>query len=439
MAADSVTLLPPAGTHPAALLSNFGLLFENTGELAPATVDAGADAATSGRRYGFVCEETFGGRIPERLARHPDGRLFLAAFDGLHIAPSSGCGYVRATGSVDFKDVVDVVFDPADQRRVYALTRAPAALHVSENGGQSFIALAAANAQLAPDLRLVRLFTVAAPTGSATLVATGFASGGVPLVILRSTDAGASFTEQRFLAEVFARDPSLVVGVAAAVDLAGPDAWFLTAGDPTGADQIFRSIDQGQTWERVLTLRGTEIKAGITFGATARDVYVAGREVFTSAGQPVAHLYVSQDGGGTFAAPITSPPEGPNYRCLAFADGRLYGCGGPPGDGFLFGVSDDRGQTWQPLATLADIDGPRPCTNGRCFATALWLCQAYGVCAADLPGGEVPDAGRDVLSPDGAGVDVDDDGCGCRLGRGSWGRDRPGVAEAAAVLVLLAL
>jgi hypothetical protein len=444
VAADSITLLPPRGAFPAALLSNFGLLFEQSGELAPATVDGGVDAATSGRRYGFVCEETFGGRVPDRLARHADGRLFLAAFDGLHIAPSSGCGYIRATGSVAFKDVVEVAFDPGDGQRVFALTRAPAALHVSNDGGQSFTALDAANARLAPDLRLTRLFVVAAPAAPPEapplLVVTGAAVGGAPLVILRSTDAGASFAEERFGREVFARASGLSVGLACAVDLVSPGAWFLTAGDSTAADEIFRSLDEGRTWRRVLTLRGTEIKAGITFGATPTDMYVAGREVFSSNGDPGAHLYVSHDRGTSFVEPIVSATSGPHHRCLAYADGRLYGCGGPPNDAFLFGVSDDGGHTWAPLATLADIDGPRPCTNGRCFATAHWLCQAYGVCAADLPKGDPPDASTDVRRdvPGDAGTG-DDGGCGCRLGSAVTA-GRPGAeGVAAAALLVLAL
>ncbi|HEY0706728.1 MAG TPA: sialidase family protein [Polyangia bacterium] len=445
VAADSITLLPPAGPHPAVFLSNFGLLFEHGGEVAPAMIDGGVDAATSGRRYGYVCEETFGGRNPERLARHADGRLFLAAFDGLHIAPGSGCGYVRATGSVAFKDVAEVAFHPDDADRVFALTRAPAALHVSTDGGRSFVALDLANARLPADLRLTRLFVDAsAPGVPPIVVTTGFAAGGAPLVILRSLDGGSTFLEERFDAGLFARDAAATLGVATAVDLVGASAWFLTAGESGAPDSVFRSIDQGRTWTRVLTLRGTAIKAGITWGATPADVYVAGREVFSRAGEPGADLYVSHDGGASFAPPIASGPQSPHHRCLFFAEGRLYGCGGPPNDNFLFAVSDDDGKSWSPLATLADIDGPRPCTSGRCFATAFWLCQAYGVCAADLPGGPLPDASsdggkRDAISTDGSS---DDDGsdCGCRLGGAGVSRDQPGsAAVAGAALLLLGL
>src|SRR5687767_5542469 len=104
-AADSVGLLPPAAGFGPVWLTNFGLLLEEPGANADAGVDAGVDAGPSRTKYGLVCEESFGGKVPERFARHPDGRLLLATFDGVYVGAADACGFSRATGSTAFRGV----------------------------------------------------------------------------------------------------------------------------------------------------------------------------------------------------------------------------------------------------------------------------------------------------------------------------------------------
>jgi hypothetical protein len=425
-AADSFAMIPPQGALPAVYGTNFGVLFDE----GAAPADAGADAATGRRRYGFTCEENFGGKLPDHLARHPDGRLFIAGFDGLHVADdaTNNCSFVRAAGSVAWLDVAEIAFDPvapsdagpAPPRRIYALSRNPAVLHVSLDDGRTFSRVHS----FAPEMKLLRLFVAAKadPPGSRTIYAAGSAAG-VSLLLARSEDDGANFTSHSFVSADFGR--AGVLTVVEGPSPGAPGTLFLASGGVSGADEIWRSTDGGQTWAKVLTLLGTETRAGFTFGASGNDVFVAGREFTGPAGSPASHLYVSHDGGATFATTRPSSPAGPRYRCLAAAEGRLYACGDPSRDLFMFGVSDDEGATWTPTVTLTDIVGPRACTRGRCAATAFWLCQSYGICPDDP---QAPEQ-RDAQAADGVDVDgVDRDGspdnpkqssgCGCRVGAG---------------------
>jgi hypothetical protein len=405
-AADSVAVLPPVGAFAPVFMTNFGLLFEE----AAAASDGGAGDGGAGRKkYGLICEESFGGKVPERFVRHPDGRLLLATFDGVYGGAQDGCGFTQASGSTAFRSVPAVVVDPADPRRVLALTRTPPLLHESLDGGRTF----AVKTELPPDLRPERLYAVATAPG--TTIYLGAYTTAEPLVLGLSDDGGATFRWQRFGKDAFGR-PDV------SVQLDGPDPAvpanvYVASGVPTGADEIWRSTDGGQHFARVLALAGTEVRAGLAFGPPGA-VHVAGRELFPSRTGPSAHLYVSRDGGATFGPGQASPPEGPTYRCLEAAGGRLYACGGGPGDQFLFGFSDDEGASWTPAATITDIGPPRACTSGRCLATATWLCDAYGICSDDLPKRDAQPA--DVVDVDaGTSPKPDgqaDDGCGCRLG-----------------------
>jgi hypothetical protein len=411
--ADSFAVLPPLGDHPPLYVTNFGVLFDQ----GAAPADAGADAATSGRRYGFICEENFGGKLPDHVARHPDGRLLMAGFDGLHIgaAPGSGdvCGFARAGGSVSFKDVAEVGWEPvvpaAGPRRIYALTRTPPALHVSTDDGQSFTQVYA----FASELRLSRLFLAPRSGVPAPVIYVAGYAAGQALVVARSADEGASFTVDSFPSSAFGRS-----GVVALMEGPRPDApgtLFVATGGASGADEIWRSDDGGHTWANVLTLMGSESRAGFTFGATGNDVFVAGLALIPPADGPFAHLYVSHDGGSTFTS-RASPAAGPRFRCLTATANRLYACADPLKDPFMFGVSEDEGATWRPTATLTDIAGPSDCTRGRCAATQFWLCQSYGICTGD----EMPPEQRDGVAADGGVVNpVDGSGDVGDVGDGS--------------------
>jgi hypothetical protein len=458
-APDSVSVIPPGLALPPVYVTNFGVLFDE-GAAAPDVGGADAGGGTSGTsrtRYGFLCEENFGGKLPDHVARHPDGRLVMAGFDGLHmgdsgtIAGAGSCSFARAGGSVAWKDIAEVAFDvippasaggPASKPlRIFALSRTPAALHVSIDDGATFTQLYAFPA----DLHLARLFVApatvpAAPPYARTIYVAGYAPNKA-LVLARSTDDGVSFTIDSFTSADFGR--AGVLTVVEGPSPSAPDTLFLAAGGVVGADEIWRSTDRGHTWARVLTLPGSEARAGFAYGAGG-DVFVAGAELGALADRPPAHLMISHDGGASFGPPRPSGAKGPRFRCLAAVEGRLYACADPLKDDFMFGVSDDAGATWTATAQLTDIVGPRACTRGRCAATEFWLCSVYGICAADPSPPEQRDA-EAADAPDVNGVDGDGptqaheaSGCSCHLGGPARGR-RPGGAGGLAALALLGL
>jgi photosystem II stability/assembly factor-like uncharacterized protein len=420
---ETLQMIPNEQGSEALLLTNFGLLFPGA-------------APGGGRKYELVCESYFGGKVPARVARHPDGRVLAPGLDGVY-ASGNGCGFTAATGSVAGREVVDLALAPGDPSRVWALTREPAALHLSTDGGSSFTQRALPAGM--DSLRLQRI--VVAPSDARTLYLAGYAAD-APLALLVSSDAGDSFDSQVIPAAVFARPATVTVLLGASPR--APGTLLLAAGSPAGADEIWRSQDRGQSWTRVFTLAGTEYQTGFAWGeaAGAEDaVYVASRELFPRAGAPPARLYRSRDGGLTFpdGDVIPSGDSGPRYRCLEARGPRLYACAGDDLDSFLYGASTDQGRSWSPLVQLADVTGSLPCAAGRCLTTAIWLCERYGVACEGLARPEAPerpaDAGAvsDGRGPGCAGAgDCGGDGCGCRLA----GRHAGESGRAAAALVI---
>ena len=402
------------------LLTNFGLLLPRTSEGAAPAANAAQgttkDATKGTTRYELLCEETFGGKVPTRVVRHPAGRLLVPGSDGLYLSTEDTCGFTRAEGSVAGRQVLEVAIDPVSPAKLWALVASPPGVHLSQDAGATF----QAGPPLPEDFRPARVLV--GDTSAPFIYLSGY-SATHPLVLLVSEDGGRSFVTRQVEPAVFARR-------ATATDLlavlpGSPPVLLLAAGSPDGPDQIWRSTDGGVTWTMALTMEGMQVQSGFAVGAGppgSRAVYVAGRELFLDPGKPAAHLYVSSDDGLSFAQRIPSGPTGPTYRCLASHGGRLYACAGERDDSFLAGASDDGGKSWTAVATLADVQGQRACAGGRCLATAIWLCEFYGAACEGL----APLDGRADPPPDG-GPDAQvpgppaaaGDGCGCRLSAGS--------------------
>ena len=142
---------------------------------------------------------------------------------------------------------------------------------------------------------------------------------------------------------------------------------------------------------KVLTLADAEEwpRAGFTFGADGKTVYVAGFDPLNTGMQPPASLYISHDSGTTWMR-RTSPSTGPRYRCINFRDNRLYACAGEQlsGDQFLLGSSPDEGTSWTPIVRLTDVTGPNACAAQKCMATVDFL-RTFG---AGTDAGAPPDA-----------------------------------------------
>ena len=140
-----------------------------------------------------------------------------------------------------------------------------------------------------------------------------------------------------------------------------PRALYFVIVDQDG-DEIWKSADGGQSLTRVLELREGEVLGGFAFGATGATLFVAGTAPIVVDGRPPARLYRSTRRRPDLGRPIPSGADGPFFRCLTFAGGRLLACGAGEtgGDRFLIGASPDEGRTWSPWSGWPTSWGPRP-------------------------------------------------------------------------------
>jgi photosystem II stability/assembly factor-like uncharacterized protein len=396
-----------------------GIVVTNFGILLPGT------RASS---WQVVCDDNFGIAPPPQIQLHPDGRVFAASMLGLYSSAEDGCTWSVATGDIDRKIVFDVAFD-RQNGQVFALGEVPRELWRSTDGntfsrlhtfepGQTFHRLAVAPS----DGR--RIYLVGRGRASSTPFA-------------RSADGGQSF-EFGDLASGISPPPTNALDFVAVAPSDALTLYFYVI-NATDGDEIWRTTDGGVSVSKILQLQGGEAYSGLAFGAEGR-IYVAGTDPFPLGDKPPAHLYVSQDGGKTWGAPIPSGTRGPRYRCLTWAAGKLYACGaGAPGeDEFLIGASSDEGQTWTPTVKMSQLTGAKSCVQARCLQTEEWLCDNYCLCAAGMQpsGGSCSDPGptdagvtvRDTASSDGGGRDaatgdaclgsacLENQGCSCDLG-----------------------
>ncbi len=375
--------------QPPVLVANFGLLL-------PAP-----DAAT----WQFVCDDHYGQPLPDRVWRHPRGRLFAGGRSDLLISDDEGCSFAPVAGDLPGQSASALAFDRGDPQRIWALAGDPPVLYRSLDGGDHFIRQHVFPADR-QDPRLLagpglRLYLVSATVGATT-------------VLDRSDDGGETWSSRELTAAI-QPPPRNPLG-ALAVAPVRPDTIVLVIPDPAG-DQLWQTADAGQSVVRLLQLRDGEVLAGFTFGAGPDSLFVAGTAPIRQAGRPPARLYRSDDGGRSWAEPIASGEDGPAYRCLGWQDGHLLACGAgeSAGDRFLLGRSTDQGRSWSPVVRLADLQGARACVRERCTATELWLCDIYGRCA-DGPhdAGAVDGGGPDATGP-GGGTPSAPGGCACRL------------------------
>jgi hypothetical protein len=346
---DSISVLLRPGSADLVLDANFGLV---------------SPSPQGGWKY--TCDDIFGGRIPYRTQVARDGRIYVPSMSGLWVG-MQGCGWTLATGALEGMAVYDVAFDPKDPQRIWIVGGDPRTVALSTDGGKTFTAKHA----FAGSLLFIRV--AVAPSDPKTIYLSGFNGTKVPLVLAVSTDGGETWTV----------DENASVGVANSnqiVDFMGispddPRTVFVVVTNATG-DEIWKSTNMGKGLVKVLTLADAEEwpRAGFSFGADGRTVYVAGFDPLNTGMQPPASLYTSHDSGATWDR-HTSPMTGPRYRCVAWRDNKLYACGGEQlsGDQFLLGSSSDDGKTWTSLVRLTDVTGPNECVAAKCMGTVDFL------------------------------------------------------------------
>jgi len=226
----------------------------------------------------------------------------------------------------------------------------------------------------------------------------------------RSTDAGATW--ERFPFAPFAADDRTFLLLA--VDPADPDHLFahvLPDFNADRAERLVRSIDGGESW----TVVGEHRRLGDVLFAPDGTIFLGTEKVArptdpTMPPEAFPHgLYRSDDGGETFE----TVREDLDVGCLGWHEGRLWACADNYQDGFLLGVSDDQGESFEPRLVLREMLGPVECDPSESTPVA---CEERD---EDI----IRDFEVGIPAPDG-------DGGGCATG---------GEGPAGATLLLVAL
>ncbi len=394
----------------------------------------------------FVCDDVYGTPPPELVRVDGRGRLFAAAAGGLRRS-TDGCTWELAGGDLIGLAVLDLAFDPGASDRMWALAgpERDRVLALSSDGGATF--------------QVVHRFgdgppyahLLVAPSDPRRMYAT--AGTGTSSWLSVSSDGGATWSARDLAAGMDPppQNPFALMAIAPA----DPDRLYFSLVDAYG-DELWLSEDGGRSLRRVLKGGARDWMSALAFG-TGDTVYAGAAVVPVLDGAPPGHLYVSPDGGKTWGSPIDAGPDGPTFRCLRFAEGKLYACAGEtfsPGS-FLVGASEDSGHTWRPILGLRDLTGVKSCARPRCSASEAWLCDVYGHCPAAPPDAapSPADPTTDAGPPDGPPPDASKDtapappsdaqtppipthgsgGCSCDLARA------PGGPTSALPLMLLTL
>jgi MYXO-CTERM domain-containing protein len=408
----------------------------------------------AGGGWQFVCDDVYGTPLPELVRPDGRGRVLAAGAAGLTWS-ADGCSWEAAAGAVARREVLDLAFAgaaSAAEERVWALAADGEArvLALSTDGGATFELVHSFSDGLAYARLLV------APSDGQRLYVTGAGAAGAGVTVLASsTDGGATWASRELTGGLTPPLENTLVPLAVAP--ADPGVLFFSLVDAQG-DEIWLSEDGGRSVRRVLDGGPRDWMTGLAFGP-GQTVYAAAAVIPVIDDGPPGHLFVSRDGGRTWAPPRPSARTGPAYRCLHAAAGKLYACdlGGPTGEAFLVGASTDEGQTWTPVVRLQELTGARTCVRAACAATEAWFCDRYGHCPAPpSPAPPPPDASDPSLPPRDAATNPDarpatctdgpcdranpgEGGCSCSLGgRGGPASSAPQLPFPALLGALLA-
>ena len=384
---DSDAVLLPADRPQQIVLStNFGLIISDDG----------------GASWQWTCErsETAMGTL-YNLGAPPDDRLYSLSRDvGLAFSADGSCSWRRSGGVLADLITDDYFPDPVDPARVLAVATPPsdgglqaAAVFASADGGGSFgatpIYVAPAGASLT-GVEIARADTRVVYLAMQT-------AGGEPRLV-RSRDGGGSWTELD--AQPFLGASSFRI---IAIDPADADVVYLRVTD-AGRERLAIARDGGATIATPVTIAGGRLTAFARLASGT--ILVAGQiDAAVDGGQPAGLGWRSIDGGATFQD--WTPPGSPRLRALAERGGRLYLAGSNYSDGWALAVSDDEGQTLQPIASYAEVSAVRACVAAVCQDS----CDEQagrGIWEADVCYPADPDAGADAgpLPPAPSG-------CGC--------------------------
>lgn len=370
-------------------------------------------SSDSGASFQWICESNigYGGTYDPDYAISANGDIWATTFDGLRVSHDGGCTFETLAGNLAGRFISDVEVGSDGRIWVGSATGGePNDVFVSTDDGATFD-----SAGLPDDVSWWRSIQIA-PSDPDTIYVAGFKLGdmanNIPAEALlrRSIDGGQNWDTLAVTDFAFGSQPNLFLLGVSPTDPTVLFARVLGARDPAG-DDIYRSIDGGDTWTKVLEMGDFITAFQVVDDGSALDsqTVIAGTVapcMGDAADAAKGCVQVSSDGGATFAAAASQP----KMACIDQNDsGDLLACGSNwEPDNFALGSSKDKGASWQKVFRFSDIAGPLECPESspqhECAAFD-WppLCVQLGICSAT-------DAG-----PDGdGGTKVDEPTtCGC--------------------------
>src|SRR5262249_27495139 len=161
--------------------------------------------------------------------------------------------------------------------------------------------------------------------------------------------------------------------------------------DPEDASIVYlRLLSPPYDAIAIATAGGQSGSVAISITGGAFTAFARGTDKTLYAGTSDGKLYIRPPAATAFNAPIPAP----HFRCLGQRFGNttdLYACGDMYQDGFSVGVSHDKGQTFQKVMKLSDLQGPLTCPAVQTKCAAHWA-RIQSVFASDA-GTTTPDAG----------------------------------------------
>lgn len=339
-----------------------------------------------GATWNWTCEDAigYGGVLDPDVVYTDDGSIYASTYTGL-MHTQDACTFTRVP-AFGIELVTQVERAEQTGEIWVALTdNADDKIYYSTDNGASFPPTNSAEPGLLGDWWQT---LAVAPSDAKRLYATSYrfvadGSGGTVRVNLmfRSDDAGKTYVPIPSVS-TFTQSPDSVIEIAA-ISPTDPDVVFARVTFETDVigDAIYRSVDKGATWTRVLG-KGDAIGA---FAIRPNGDVVAGTLTLGA--------WVSHDCGSTGACTWTDLVNPPHTSCFVNApDGSLWACSSQfgtttiPTDGYLLMKSTDLA-TWSPVLKIQDIAGPIDCPNGTPTNTLCTKCEPL---ANDAGGQQTP-------------------------------------------------
>ncbi len=389
-----------------------------------------------GSSWGFLCQQAVGYRTDEipSFGITQTGTLLAATFTGLSTSYDGACQWLPAEGPLGTMVMADVVVDPSEPSRAFAVVGAqrfpdPGFLnqvHLSSDDARSWN-------QLGDDFSVEPYLTEVAISPSDSDVVYLLSKGSEVTTLHRSGDRGRSWQENlvpfagprhnAYFSEIHPADPSSVL-----IRIQGrvPDAAI--APSVRADDSVLLTPDGGETWTVVFAADARV--AGAVFVDDGVVVGVGDREVAIDVVVDPAAFGVWRATAltGTFERMSSTP-----LVCLERAPTGLYACATAGAASWDFAHSSNSGATFEPLFSFRDVAAPLPCAEGSTYETycrGSWVthCQerSSSQCDFDAARGDVSvvESADATRGPRGAPDDsVGEGGCATRSGTrqaGAW-------------------